>query len=66
MRSNILGGAAGRSTVPVGEGLHSITEITQQMPPVSHLDRLQCALTNAIRRSASAIAGDDRNSGMIA
>jgi hypothetical protein len=66
MRSNILGGAAGRGTVPVSEGLHSVTEITQQMPPVSHLDRRRCALANAIRISASAITGDDLNTGMIA
>jgi hypothetical protein len=58
--------ARGGGAVPVGEGLHGVTKVAEQMPSVRHLHCIRCPLTNAVGISASTITGDDLDTGMSA
>ena len=64
MFRDMLRGASGGDAVPVSEGLHGVTKVAEQMPSVRHLHCIRCSLTNAVGISASAITGDDLDTGM--
>lgn len=66
MRPDMLGSATGGGIVLIAETPHGITEISEQMPSVGHLNSIRCALANAIGISTSTITGDDLNAGTIA
>ena len=58
MCPDVLGSATRCCAVFVGEALHGIAKITQQMPAVSNLDSVRCTLTNTLGVSTGAIARD--------
>jgi len=43
-----LRSAAERAAMPVGERLHGIAEITQQMPAIRNLDGIRCTLASTV------------------
>jgi hypothetical protein len=65
MRSDVLRRAAGGGTVPVTEGLDSLSEVAEQMPSVSNLNGAWRALADPVGIGAGAIAGDDLDAGTI-
>jgi hypothetical protein len=66
MFRDMLRGASGGGAVPVGQILHGVTEVAEQMPSVCHLHCIRCPRTNAVGISASTIMGDDLDTGMSA
>ena len=54
-----LRSAAERAAMPVGERLHGIAEITQQMPAIRNLDGIRCTLASTVGVGTGAIARDD-------
>ena len=57
--SGELRSTAERATMPVGERLHGIAEIAQQMPAIRNLDGVGCALSGTVGVGAGAIARDE-------
>ena len=52
--------------VAIDNGLHCIPEIAKQVPAIRNLNRIRCALANAICIGSRAIARDDLNAGILA
>ena len=50
MRRDMLGGANGGGTMPVGELLYGVAEVAEQMPSICHLDSVRRALTDHLER----------------
>ena len=66
MRRDMLGGANGGGTMPVGELLYGVAEVAEQMPSICHLDSVRRALTDPVGIRASTITGDDLDARMTA
>ena len=66
MCPDILGGTTSRSAVFVGEALHGITEVPEQVPSVGDLNSSGRTLPNPVGISASPITGDDLHARMLA
>ena len=66
MRPDLLGGTTRRGTMPVGEALHGITEVPEQMPSVSDLNSGGRTLPDTVGIGASPITGDDLHARMPA
>jgi len=59
----MLDSAIRRCAVLIGEALHCIAEIAEQVPSVGDLDGVGRTLTNAVGISASTVSGDDLDAG---
>src|SRR3954471_7825351 len=51
--------------VTANNGLNGFTKIAQQMPPITHLNRVRCPLTDAVRVGTGPVAGDNLNARML-
>jgi hypothetical protein len=51
--------------VTANDGLNSVTQLAQQMPPIAHLNRIRCPLTDAVCVGAGPIAGNHLYPGML-
>jgi hypothetical protein len=51
--------------VTANNGLNGFTKIAQQMPPITHLNRVRCPLTDAVRVGTGTITGDNLNARML-
>jgi hypothetical protein len=51
--------------VTANNGLNGVAKIAQQMPPITHLNRVRSSLTDAVRVGAGSIAGNNLNPGML-
>jgi hypothetical protein len=51
--------------VTANDSLNRVTKIAQQMPPITHLNRIRCPLTDAVRVGTGPIAGNNLDPGML-
>ena len=65
MRPDLLSGTSSRGAVLVGEALHSVPEVPEQVPSVGDLDSIRRTLPDPIGISASPITGDDLHARMF-
>jgi hypothetical protein len=63
---DLLADALNGGMVAVNDGANGLTQVAQQVPSVSDLNRIRCPLTRAVRVSSGAIAGNDLNTRMMA
>ena len=66
MRPDLLGSTTRRGAVLVGEALHGVTEVAEQVPSVGDLDSIRRTLPDPVGIGARPITGDDLHARMLA